>query len=392
LAQTTAGLLGSATTSDTLTGIARHAVDGTEGLACDIVVVNDEHEARVARASPAPDAALGVHSPAAESLPSDLGEHILQEMTQTAIRFGDAPGKPVVEADARLVWEANPAVRDFALTLRDLDWLGAVYVPLSWENRTFGFMCVYLPTGVAGPTETELAFYTALADQAAVAIINGRLTAQAAEAGSLLERSRLAREMHDSVSQALFSMTMHARAAQLLVTRTGVDETGPLARSLAQLVELTRGALAEMRALIFELRPGALAEEGMIAALRKQAAVFADREQITIAIDGPDQRLELEPKVEEHFYRIVSEALHNVIKHAQARHATVTVTVADDAVQAVVDDDGIGFDPASSHPGHLGLRTMQQRAETIGAHLNVTSTPHTGTTITITTLAYPSAR
>ena len=385
LAQSTAGLLGNATTPDILTGIARHAVNGTEGLACDIIVVNDEHEARVARALLSSDAATNVNRPATQSLPGDLGADILRAMTQAAIRFGDVPGKPVVEADARVVWEANPAVRDFALTLRDLDWSGAVYVPLSWENRTFGFMCVYLPAGIAGPTETELAFYTALADQAAVAIINGRLTAQAAEAGSLLERSRLAREMHDSVSQALFSMTMHARAAQLLVTRTGVDETGPLARSLAQLVELTRGALAEMRALIFELRPKALVEEGMIAALRKQAAVFADREQITITVDGPDRRLNLEPKVEEHFYRIVSEALHNVIKHAQARHATVIVTVAQNVVHAVVTDDGIGFDPEKSHPGHLGLRTMQQRAETIGAQLDVTSNPHTGTTITITT-------
>jgi signal transduction histidine kinase len=101
----------------------------------------------------------------------------------------------------------------------------------------------------------RLAFYTALADQAAVAVTNARLAAS-------LERSRLARDLHDSVSQALFSMTMHARAAQLAMATAGLDESGPLGRSVTQLAELTRGALAEMRALIFELRPGALAEEG----------------------------------------------------------------------------------------------------------------------------------
>ena len=121
-------------------------------------------------------------------------------------------------------------------------------------------------------------------------------------------------------------MTMHARAAQLALARAGLEESGPLGRSIAELAELTRGALAEMRALIFELRPAALAEEGLVAALRKQAAALSAREQVAVTVQGPEERLDLEAGVEEHLYRIASEALHNVVKHARRRAAAVTVT------------------------------------------------------------------
>jgi signal transduction histidine kinase len=247
---------------------------------------------------------------------------------------------------------------------------------LSFEGEVLGVFGIYLPSGLAGPSEPELAFYTALAAQAAVAVTNARLAAS-------LERSRLARELHDSVSQALFSMTMHARAAQLAMATAGLDESAPLGRSVTQLAELTRGALAEMRALIFELRPGALAEEGLVAALRKQGAALSAREQVALTVEGPEQRLELGGGVEEHLYRIASEALHNVVKHAHADSAAVVVTTEADVLRLAVRDDGAGFEPDAERAGHLGLSTMAERAEVIGADLTITSAPGTGTTVTV---------
>ena len=138
---------------------------------------------------------------------------------------------------------------------------------MSWGDEVIGVLGAFLPSAVSGPTEEELAFYTALADQAAVAVVNERLLAEADETSMLRERARLARELHDSVSQALFSMRLHARSAQLAMDKQGLPRDGPLGRSVAELRELTQGALAEMRALIFELRPEALAEEGIVAAL-----------------------------------------------------------------------------------------------------------------------------
>jgi signal transduction histidine kinase len=267
-------------------------------------------------------------------------------------------------------------MRGFAAALAGLDWQGAIYVPLSWEDELIGFLGVFLPSGVAGPGDAELAFFTALANQAAVVVINARLAAA-------LERTRLARELHDSVSQALFSMTMHARAAQLSMAKAGLDETAPLGRSITQLAELTRGALAEMRALIFELRPGALAEEGLVAALRKQGAALSARELVTIAVHGPEQRLELAAGVEEHLYRIVSEALHNVVKHAHAGSAAVTVVAQASVLRLTVSDDRAGFDPKVKRAGHLGLSTMAQRAEAIGAELTISSEPNSGTIVEV---------
>ncbi len=199
-----------------------------------------------------------------------------------------------------------------------------------------------------------------------------------------LERARLARELHDSVSQALFAMTMHARAAQLAAGQAGLAESGPLGRAVAQLADLAQGALAEMRALIFELRPAALAEEGLVAALRQQAAALTAREGVAITVDGPEDRCALEIGAEEHLYRIALEALHNVVKHACASRAAVRVSAQAGVLEMVVSDDGDGFTPsAGAAAGHFGLSTMASRAQEVGAGLTIISAPGSGTTVTV---------
>jgi signal transduction histidine kinase len=138
-----------------------------------------------------------------------------------------------------------------------------------------------------------------------------------------------------------------------------------------------------MRALIFELRPEALAEEGIVAALGKQAAALSARSGLPIAVDGSRGRLDLEPKVEEHLYRIVLEALNNAIKHAQATHATVGVRATGGRLAIIISDDGTGFDVTQPYPGHLGLATMRERAEALGAELSVSAASGTGTTVRV---------
>jgi signal transduction histidine kinase len=144
---------------------------------------------------------------------------------------------------------------------------------------------------------------------------------------------------------------------------------------------LTRGALAEMRALIFELQPGALAEEGLVAALAKQASALSAREGLVIKVDGPDERLPIGAEVEEQLYRIGQEALANVVKHARATSATVRIAATDDTVSIEVNDDGHGFDPATVGPEHFGLRSMRGRVADLGGRLEVTSTPGRGTVL-----------
>ena len=372
LGQAAAQLAGRDALWEVLGNLANHAVDGTRAVAGAIATVGE-------------DGALGAGGSTAL-----VPDAFRQISLSTGLRIADMPdgavvlsGRTAVVPDARDRWLTGPRP-DVGETLQELEWQAAVHVPLSWGEQVIGVLGVFLPPGVSGPTEAELAFYAALADQAAVAVLNERLLAETGRASALQERARLARELHDSVSQALFSMTLHARTAQLAMEKQSLPGDGPLGRAVAQLRELSQGALAEMRALIFELRPDALADEGLTAAVAKQAAALGARTGLPVEVEAPAAPLQLTPQVEEHLYRLVLEALNNTIRHAQATRARVDIRADHERLTVAVSDDGVGFDPASAHPGHLGLTTMRDRARAIGARLTVESTGDGGgTTITV---------
>jgi len=255
-------------------------------------------------------------------------------------------------------------------------------IPLASRERVFGFVRLsWIRPHAFTPRHAELA--AAFATQAAIAFENARLFDVAQRQAAVEERQRLARELHDSVTQSLFSITLFARAAEIGLAQAGIDPDGTVGHSIGQLRVLTQGALAEMRALIFELRPDALAEEGLVVALQRQAAAFTAREGLPIAVEGPDARLSLAPDVEEHLYRLALEALHNTIRHAAATRAWVTISSVGDRVLIEIGDDGCGFDPRLPRPGHLGLTTMADRAAHIGGQLIIESGPGQGTRIRI---------
>ena len=209
--------------------------------------------------------------------------------------------------------------------------------------------------------------------------LEGDLRRQAAELAAGDARAHLARELHDSVTQALFSMTLMTRSVEMLLSR----DPEAAAQRLTTLRELQRDALAEMRALIFELRPGGLEEGGLVPALRRHAAAVQGRIGLPVVVEAEvDARLPAD--VEDVLYRIAQEALHNVVKHARARTVRLTLSIHDDTVRLAVVDDGAGFDPAQVPAGHLGLAGMKARAETIGAELAVRTRPGRGTTIEVT--------
>lgn len=266
-------------------------------------------------------------------------------------------------------------------TAHAANWHGATSVPLRVQGRGIGILTCYTTT--ARPfSDSDLSLLKTVADQVAVAVQNARLSAESRELAALEERARLARELHDSVTQALFSMTLHARAAQLALAREGIPTNGPVGQGIRQLLDLTHGALAEMRALIFELRPGALSEEGLAVALRKHAAAVSAREGLAIDVEADDERCGLDPAAEEHLYRLSQEALHNVVKHATATHVLIRVRK-DGHRQLTLEivDNGAGFDPDEVAPGHLGLGTMADRARQVGGSVEIISAPGGGTTI-----------
>jgi Na+/proline symporter len=207
---------------------------------------------------------------------------------------------------------------------------------------------------------------------------------EASHVAALEERHRLARELHDSVSQALFSMTLHTRAVELAVQRGGGDFDGRVARGLAHLRSLTQGALAEMRASLFQLRPDALDDEGLASALRKSAETISTQEGLNVRVDAPEARLPLAGRAEEELFRVVQEAVHNSVKHGQPRCIEIRLredpTLAGTLVVEVA-DDGAGFDPTATHAGHLGINGMRERTERLGGRLTVESAPGSPTTI-----------
>jgi len=208
--------------------------------------------------------------------------------------------------------------------------------------------------------------------------------AQAEELAAVKERNRLARELHDSVTQTIFSMTLTAEAARILLER---DPTKAGAQ-IDRLLELAQSALAEMRSLISHLRPKTVAEEGLIPALRRHVDERGNQDGLTVALtlEGyAEDDTRLPPETEEALFRIVQEALNNVVKHARTDRAEIGLHVGDELVSLLIEDAGVGFDPAhvSSGTSHLGLTSMRERVKALGGTLEIESQPGAGTHIKV---------
>ena len=199
---------------------------------------------------------------------------------------------------------------------------------------------------------------------------------QAQELASLQERQRLARELHDSVSQALYAIGLGAHTAREAIAS---DSEQALA-SIDYVLALAEAGLAEMRALIFELRPESLEIEGLVAALTKQVAVLRTRYKLNVEADlGEEPDLSMEMK--HALYRIAQEALHNIVKHARANVVVLRLARQANEIILQVRDNGRGFDQAGHFPGHLGLRSMHERVSKMGGTLTIESVPGQGTCV-----------
>ena len=272
-----------------------------------------------------------------------------------------------------------------------------VAVPIVLGDSVLGVLNVETDEPLA---ESDADVLRLVADQMGVAIANARLHAVVRRLAASEERNRLARELHDSVTQLLFSMTLIAQSLGAAWKRDAAEGE----RRVGRLVELSQTALAEMRALLSELRPGgdvslgaetapvaraadAIRRHGLVGALRRHAReLTADGLRVVFSARGYTPA---PPEHEYELFRIAQEALHNVAKHASARTVELSVFTGGSGTVLRVSDDGTGFDGAmpNAHsartwPG-LGLRTMRERAESLGAHFTVQSSPGGGTTVEV---------
>lgn len=250
-----------------------------------------------------------------------------------------------------------------------------LWTPLKVKGETVGLFSI-TSKEVNGFTERDLLLANAIARHAAIAIENARLFEQARGKAALEERQKLARELHDSVSQALYGIALGAQTARRQLERDPKLAVDPLDYVLS----LAEGGLAEMRALIFELRPESLEVEGLVAALMKQTTALSARYRINVSLDV-DEEPDIPLEIKEALYRIAQEAMHNTVKHARAERIEVRLSRYDEAIVLHVKDDGRGFDVTGSFPGHLGLQSMHERTVRLGGSVAVESTPGNGTSI-----------
>jgi signal transduction histidine kinase len=195
------------------------------------------------------------------------------------------------------------------------------------------------------------------------------------------QRRRIARDLHDSVSQALFSSTLHTRAAQKAL-EDGDGHPTQLRQMLETIDELTKRAQSEMRRFIFEWGPEEIGD-GLVPALTRHVESFAGDGAARVRVEGPSGQLPLQPETETQLYGIAREALANVVRHADAGSATVRVDATAARVVLEVADDGRGFDPQGVRAGRFGLESMRSRAGEIGADLVVISAPGRGTVVRV---------
>jgi signal transduction histidine kinase/ligand-binding sensor domain-containing protein len=278
---------------------------------------------------------------------------------------------PDVNRDPRYVWMKGSKTRS------------ELTVPIMVKGQVIGVLDAQSDRPHAFD-DTDLTVLQSLAHQIGAAIENVRLYEQAQQAAVMAERSRLARDLHDAVTQTLFSASLIAEAVPAswdLDPQEGRELLG-------ELQQLTRGALAEMRTLLLELRPAALIETGLSDLLHQLAEAAVGRIGMSVTVTA-DRDCALPPNVHVALYRIAQEALNNVVKHARARKAEVCLRCADDspdggkAVELLIRDDGRGFNPGEIPLDHLGLGIMRERAEAIGAQIRIESEIGQGTRISL---------
>jgi len=297
---------------------------------------------------------------------------------------------PVVVRDRKASVMADPAWAPMHELVGGPDWDSFVSVPLVARDRCVGVLNAFFSPG-EDPHEEAVAFLSAIADQAAMAVDYTSLLARSALDARREERRRITRDLHDSVVQQVFSLRMRASALIVELERDsqarhdGVDHDR--LRSIAgELAELSKNALVDLRELMFELRPGSLSG-GLLDAVRAHAARLEQDTGLAITVEADDDVPELPPDLEHDLYRVVQEALHNTVKHAAADTVAITLQMPDprrDTLVLEVRDDGHGGRDGAEGRPTLGLVSMRERAQRWGGGLEIGTTDTGGWMVRVT--------
>lgn len=334
--------------------IAEESARVTGGTSALVTLVSDDGNHQFVRAA----YGAGMKSFVGMELPTE------NSLTGRVLRTGQPQVSLHPEEDPRI----NPEM------VRAGHWKSVIEAPLRAKDRVLGVLVV-ATSGEDHFDDQHIRLLSHLASQAGLMLENARLHEKSKEVAILEERNRLARELHDSVTQVLFGLTLNLEAADGLLEKKPERAASLIKRSQ----EMAAEALAEMRSLIFELRPAALQEKGFAAALANHINLFRRRQGIDVSLALEDEE-RLPADVEFCLYRVAQEALHNVAKHARATRVMVSFKVQNGWASLTVVDDGLGFDPDQTAGAQsFGMLGMKERLAARGGVLKIVSTPGQGT-------------
>lgn len=347
---------------ETLQIMAQLAAQLLEAPAAMLIELDERHQLTVA-------AHYGVAESSATAWQGQVGVGVMGQAIQRAL--------PIAIGNI-----AQTPIEDAKIQLADGSEVGSILaVPLFVNNAVYGALGLYYEKPYHF-SEEEIELSVSFGRQAALAIENARLRQEVATSAVAAERNRLARELHDAVTQTLFAASLTADVLPRVWERShsmGMER-------LQDLRQLTRSALAEMRSLLYELRPTVLAKTEMRELLSQLGEGLRGRAQVEVEV-VVEVAGTLPAELQMAFYRIAQEATNNIAKHAQARHVRLALqpigTEPTDGLLLTIGDDGVGFLPHTKSATMLGLDIMRERADDIGATLVIASQPEAGTTITV---------
>ena len=302
-----------------------------------------------------------------------------------ALRMLDAfkQTEPVLVANRWAIIADDPAWEPLRGYLGELPGESFASIPMTARGQAVGVLNAFFAPGQPMEPRT-VEFLGAMADQAAIAVDYARLLRHTRDGARRDERQRLARDLHDSIVQQVFSISMQAKSLEVLAERGDAVPAAAVRRISGEVSELSGTVLADLRAMVHELRPASSADlGGLEEAIRALTESTANRTGLTFRVFGGHGLDQVRGELAEDVYRVIAEAIHNVVRHAGASTVTIRLGIRDDRLTATVGDDGQGM--AQKDPGAgYGLTTMRERAERWGGTVTVRPGRSRGTVVRLT--------
>ncbi|WP_326835230.1 GAF domain-containing protein [Amycolatopsis rhabdoformis] len=295
-----------------------------------------------------------------------------------------AERRPVVVAHRSETFRTHPAWAPISAIHQAISWESFVAAPLILPGGVLGYLSAFYPPG-REPDPDEISFLSAVADQAAVTIDHAGMIVDNRARAVREERRKLAADLHDSIVQEMFSLSMHARAIELTNETSGAGAAAKIRADAARVVDLSQSVVKSFRSMIAEWRAPEPAERSLVTAIREWVAAASRDTGLTVKVVDEVGEIELLPEQREEVWYLVREAFHNVVKHARAQHAVIRFAQHREESRTLLvvetSDDGVGFAERGSLPGHVGLVSMSERAARLGGRLAIVTRPGGGTVV-----------